>query len=102
MDLMELDKRIEKWGRKNGIMTGATSKDQFIKMVEEVGEVGSALNKGKLDELLLEIGDVYVTLSLFARLNGTSLTECVNKAYSKIENREGEMRNGTLVKEEDL
>lgn len=101
MKLQEVEAKIIEWGKAKGILDEATPKDQYIKMVEEVGEVGSALNKNKQEELKSEIGDVFVTLSLFAQLNGTNVTECATIAYDKIKDRKGKMINGTLVKEKD-
>ena len=45
------------------------------------------------------IGDMVVVLTNLAELCGTSIEECVEKAYDEISNRTGKMKNGTFVKD---
>ena len=101
-DLTQLDAFIYQWGRSKGIITPECIDRQFMKMVEEVGEVAECISKGKKDELALELGDVFVTLTLLARQNELELTDCVQKAYDKIKGRTGKLINNTFVKNDDL
>ena len=50
----------------------------------------------------VELGDCGVVLIIMARLMGTSLEECLELAYDKIKDREGEWRDGKWTKESDL
>lgn len=97
----ELVQAVEEWSKNKGL-DKADSKAQFTKVVEEVGEVASALARG--DKELLEdgIGDVIVTLIILSQQNGMNIETCLNTAYNEIKGRTGKMINGTFVKSEDL
>lgn len=97
----ELVQAVEEWSKNKGL-DKADSKAQFTKVVEEVGEVASALARG--DKELLEdgIGDVIVTLIILSQQNGMSIETCLDTAYNEIKGRTGKMINGTFVKSEDL
>ena len=92
---------IEQWAIDKGLNTADPAK-QMLKVVEEVGEVAKALAKGKYDELIDGIGDVYVTLVILAQQNGLSIEECIQCAYDEIKGRTGKMVDGVFVKSEDL
>jgi len=102
MDLSYLDELIIDWGYDKGLLSADRIDRQFMKMVEEVGEVAECISKGKPDELALELGDVFVTLTLLAAQNKLNLTDCVQLAYDKIKGRSGKIINNTFVKNEDL
>lgn len=97
----KLIKNIEQWSTDKGLDKAESSK-QFLKVVEEVGEVASALAKGKQAELKDGIGDVVVTLVILAQQNGLTLEECVQAAYDEIKGRTGKMVDGVFVKSSDL
>ena len=96
-----LVKLVEKWSKDKDLDKAESSK-QFLKVIEEIGEVADALVKSKPDELKDGIGDTVVTLIILAQQNGLTLEECLETAYNEIKDREGEMVNGVFVKEEDL
>src|SRR5699024_12140133 len=75
---------------------------QFYKIIEEIGEVAGAKARGNLDEMQTELGDVLVTLIIYAQQQNIELYDCLNLAYNKILNRNGKLVNGTFIKEEDL
>ena len=50
----------------------------------------------------LEMGDIFVTLIILCEQLNLDPVECLEKAYKKIESRQGKTINGTFVKEEDL
>ena len=118
MNLIELETAIEIWGKEKGILDNATPYDQFKKTLEEVDELDVAIlnqrvckeefytKKGNLvntqEEINDAIGDIVVTLILQAKLQGTTLTECLNGAYGIISKRTGKMIGGQFVKSEDL
>ena len=102
MNLAQLESLIYEWGEDKGLLSSDRIDRQFMKMCEEVGEVAECISKGKQDELALEIGDVFVTLSLLAAQNDLNLTSCVKQAYDKIKGRTGKIINNTFVKNEDL
>lgn len=97
----ELIKQVEGWSKNKGLDKAESSK-QFLKVVEEVGEVASALARGQRDELRDGIGDVIVTLIILAQQNDMDTYECLNTAYDEIKGRTGKMVDGVFVKSEDL
>ena len=96
-----LIKSVEGWSIVRGLHM-ADSSGQFLKVVEETGEVASALARGQVEELKDGIGDVIVTLIILAQQQGLSIEECLEHAYNEIKNREGKLVIGVFVKEEDL
>ena len=97
----QLINQVEQWAFAKGLHNADPSK-QFVKVVEEIGEVARALARGKKYALRDGIGDVIVTLIILAQQNGMTLEECLEFAYQEIKDRTGEMVNGTFVKSEDL
>ena len=100
-DMNELVEQVKQWSIARGLDKTEPSK-QMLKVVEEVGEVASALAKNKKDKLQDGIGDVVVTLIILAQQNNMSLEECLYMAYNEIADRTGEMVDGVFVKREDL
>ena len=96
-----LVKLVEKWSKDKDLDKAESSK-QFLKVIEEIGEVADALAKNKPEELKDGIGDVVVTLIILAQQNRLTLDECLEAAYNEIADRKGKTVNGVFVKEEDL
>lgn len=90
---------IVEWADDKGILAKSSPLKQHVKTQEEVNEVLEAVLDGNQDELALEIGDVLVTLTIQAKLNGLDLYDCLERAYEKIATRKGKMVNGLFVKE---
>ena len=97
----KLVKLVEEWSRDRDLHETDSSK-QFLKVIEEIGEVADALAKDKPEELKDGIGDTVVTLIILAQQNGLTLEECLETAYNEIADRKGKTVNGVFVKEEDL
>jgi NTP pyrophosphatase (non-canonical NTP hydrolase) len=98
-DLDLLAHNIEKWAVVRGL-DKANPRDQFLKVVEEVGEIAASMARGKQDELKDAIGDVFVTITILAMQNGMNINECVAAAYAEIKGRTGKMVNGVFIKYE--
>lgn len=96
-----LIKATQLWAIDKGLDTADPAK-QFMKMSEELGEVAQAYNRDSQENLEMELGDLFVTAIIFAQQNGIEPEDALKKAYDKISNRNGELINGTYVKEEDL
>lgn len=94
-----IEKNIIKWAKEKGLLAPENTKNQFIKLVEEVGETGKAILKNDNENLKLEIGDCLVVLSILANQNRLDLYECFDAAWNKIKNRTGKTENGVFVKD---
>jgi NTP pyrophosphatase (non-canonical NTP hydrolase) len=92
---------IRDWAKQRGIYENGDVKTQYVKLMEEVGELGKAILKDDDDEFVDAIGDAVVVLTNLATLGGYDIEHCINSAYSEISNRTGSMVNGTFVKDAD-
>lgn len=90
---------IRDWARERGIYDRGDSMTQYVKLMEEAGELAQALLKRDNDEIYDAIGDMVVVLTNLAELEGVRIEDCVADAYAEIKNRKGAMVNGTFVKE---
>ena len=90
---------IREWADKRGLYEKGDPKTQYIKLMEEAGEVGRAILKEDTDEIIDGIGDMVVVLTNLAELHGITIEECIQEAYDVISKRTGEMVNGTFVKD---
>ncbi len=91
--------RVEGWAYDRNLITGTTPDKQFLKLLEEVGELSQALQKKNDADLMDAIGDVSVVLAVLAAQFGTTLEACQEAAWKEIKGRKGKMVNGVFVKE---
>ena len=91
---------IRNWANERGIYENGDTKTQFVKLMEEVGELGKAILKDDKDEFIDAIGDCVVVLTNLSHLGGFDIEHCISSAYNEISNRTGSMVNGTFVKDE--
>lgn len=68
-----LAQNVIKWGEDKGIMIKGNSNNQFKKVVEELGELSSALFQNNIDDLIDAIGDLQVTIIINAKQNGIEI-----------------------------
>jgi len=97
-DLPSMFDLIRFWAKDKGIYDKGDQKTQYVKLMEEAGEVGRAILKSDLPEIKDGIGDMVVVLTNLAELSGLSIEECIESAYDIIAKRKGKMINGTFVK----
>lgn len=90
---------IRNWAAEKGILLKGDTKTQYIKLIEEAGELSKAILKNDEIEFVDAIGDCVIVLTNLAALKGIKIEDCVNSAYNVIKNRKGEMKNGTFVKQ---
>lgn len=120
-DVQEL---IVGWGYDKSLMIRHNSGKQFLKFVEEIFEFKTELDTWtryrdyyeenphkKIPEkeyaritknLMLEMGDVFVTLIILCEQLDIDPVTCLDMAYKKIKDRKGKTINGQFIKEEDL
>ena len=95
----ELIQKVSYWQHNRNLIEGATSKDQVLKLIQEVGELSDSVCKQQ--DVKDDIGDCLVILINIAEREGTTLEECLQVAYEDIKDRKGKMIDGIFVKEGD-
>lgn len=117
---------IRDWAKEKGIYDKGDTKTQFLKLIEEVGELGKAILNKDVEETKDAIGDIVVVLTNLTELANNdifikekyedvvgdggsrmlieesmdiSIEDCINSAYEVIKNRTGKMYNGTFIKD---
>ena len=90
---------IRIWAAERGLYDKGDIKTQYIKLIEETGEIGRAILKNDTAELVDGIGDAVVVLTNLAELAGVPIEDCIQEAYNVISKRKGKMINGTFVKD---
>ena len=93
--------KIKRWSCDRGLHQ-LSSVHQLNKLMEEVGELASAMNKGKHELIVDSIGDVYVVLVVLSQQCGLDIRDCIEAAYCEIQNRGGAIVDGNFIKEADL
>mgnify|MGYP003625621756 FL=1 len=97
-DTQNLYDLIRAWATEKGIYKTGDSRTQYVKLMEEAGELAQALLKNDETEVIDAIGDMVVVLTNLAKLRGHNIEDCIASAYSVIKDRQGKMINGTFVK----
>jgi NTP pyrophosphatase (non-canonical NTP hydrolase) len=95
----QLIQKVSYWHHNRNLIEGATSKDQVLKLIQEVGELSDSVCKQQ--DVKDDIGDCLVILINIAEREGTTLEECLQVAYEDIKDRKGKMIDGIFVKEGD-
>jgi NTP pyrophosphatase (non-canonical NTP hydrolase) len=90
---------IRSWAKQRGLYDKGDAKTQYIKLMEETGEIGRAILKNDTEQIIDGIGDAVVVLTNLAELCGVPIEECIQEAYNVISKRTGKMVNGTFVKD---
>jgi NTP pyrophosphatase (non-canonical NTP hydrolase) len=89
---------IRAWAKAKGIYKSGDARTQYLKLMEEAGELAEAILKNDETEVIDAIGDMVVVLTNLAKLRGHNIEDCIASAYSVIKDRQGKMVNGTFVK----
>ena len=95
----EKEVAIGQWHRDRNLIDGSTDKDQYMKLIQEAGELSDSLCKGK--DIRDDIGDMMVVLINIMVRNNLTMNECLSVAYDDIKDRKGKMIDGIFVKEGD-
>jgi len=89
---------IRQWAEDKGIYKSGDARTQYVKLMEEAGELAQAILKNDELEVIDAIGDMVVVLTNLAKLRGHNIEDCIKSAYDVIKSRQGKMINGTFVK----
>ena len=90
---------IRSWATDKGIYDKGSSGVQYLKLIEETGELAQALLKKDKAEIQDAIGDMVVVLTSIAKFEDMFIEDCIKSAYDVIAKRTGKMVNGTFVKD---
>lgn len=94
---------IKQWGEEKGILgENASPVSQYLKLVEEVGELSAGISRNDLDSIKDALGDIFVTWVMTTEALGLDPIENIASVYEIISKRKGVMKDGVFVKEEDL
>ena len=99
MTQINYEKLIGQWHMDRNLIEGSTDKDQYMKLIQEAGELSDSLCKGK--DISDDIGDILVVLINIMVRNNLTINECLSVAYSDIKDRKGKMIDGVFIKEGD-
>lgn len=98
--LQELEIRTLRWAEARRIIPNAKAHVQLMKTMSELGELADAEIKGDVPGIIDGIGDVLVTLVIYADLRGVTLQQCWNAAYEEIKERKGTLTpEGLFIKD---
>ena len=92
---------IREWAEARNLIEGSTPEKQFVKLVEEIGELGAGLARGNRPAMMDGIGDAFVVLTILAAQIGVDIEECIAAAWDEIKDRKGRMVDGVFIKEGD-
>jgi NTP pyrophosphatase (non-canonical NTP hydrolase) len=90
---------IRGWAEDRNLIKGSDLKSQFVKLIEEAGELANAIAKKNDIEFADAIGDMVVVLTIMAAQNGMNIEDCIDSAWQEIKDRKGKMIDGIFHKE---
>lgn len=110
MNFGELKELVLEWADDKDLLHSENADKQFGKFIEEVFEFKTefdykerfALDCVDMNDIMLEMGDIFVTLIILCEDLEIDPVECLSMAYEKIRKRKGKTINGTFIKSEDL
>lgn len=110
MSFRMLQVDVLSWAKDKDLLYSQNADKQFMKFIEEVFEFKTEFDDKQrfapdcinINNLKLEMGDIFVTLIILCEQIGIDPEECLSMAYEKIKNRRGRTINGCFVKDEDL
>lgn len=119
----ELEEKVLDWAKDKDLLHAEIAEKQFLKFMEEVFEFRDewtlykdefSFNNGYgeiddnsylcelADKMILEMGDIFVTLIILCEQLEMDPVDCLGRAYEKIKDRRGETINGVFIKQGDL
>lgn len=90
---------IRQWAEDRNLIKGSDLKSQFVKLIEEAGELANAIAKKNDIEFADAIGDMVVVLTIMAAQNGMMIEDCIDNAWQEIKDRKGKMVDGIFLKD---
>lgn len=94
-----MTEKILEWAAARSLLNPDNAPKQMVKLMEEVGELSSALLKSNKPEQEDAIGDIQVVLIILSAQLGIDYKASLDSAYEVIKNRKGKTIDGTFIKE---
>ena len=94
----ELIDLVAIWADQRDLLHDDYANRQMLKVVEEIGELASALAKDDMRDIVDSIGDSFVTLIILSYQLGISPNEALSQAYDEIKERKGKTQGGVFIK----
>ena len=95
----ELQEAVLEWADDRDLLE-ANPNRQFLKVVEELGELASAMAKNERENEIDAMGDLFVTLIILSRQINLNPVKCLEVAYNMIADRKGKTVDGVFIKDE--
>lgn len=99
-----LFEEVAAWGREKNINDEVM---QYAKINEEVGELAHEITRGNCtkdnppsQEAVDAIGDILVTVIIFANIVGIDPRDALEEAYNTIKDRKGHTEHGSFIKDD--
>ena len=92
---------IRQWAQDRNLIEGSDLKSQFVKLIEEAGELANSIAKKNDIEFSDAIGDMFVVLTIMAAQNRMHIEDCIDGAWQEIKHRKGKMVDGIFLKDAD-
>ena len=99
LQIEDIETNVLRWATDKSLITPDNAHNQLLKTLEELGETARALLKADKDGIKDGIGDVLVTLAIFAATQGLDLQTCFAAAWQEIKDRKGSTVGGIFIKE---
>ena len=96
MTFEELKAKVEKWSAVRNLNHKGNARSQFLKFIEESGELAKSILKNQ--DCTDDFGDVLVTLIILADQLDYDIVKCLEAAYEEIKDREGKTINGSFIR----
>lgn len=101
MRMDELTRNVLAWAADRNLIEGSTVEKQFVKLVEEVGELAAGLARGKTEVIDDALGDVMVICIIMCAQRGSTPANILEDVWNIIKDRKGKMVDGVFIKEND-
>ena len=95
---MDVNDKILEWAKERNLLPGDPNK-QFVKLIEEIGELANGMSKNNHEEIIDAIGDIQVVLIILSEQLGINYKEALESAYNVIKSRTGKTINGVFIKD---
>lgn len=101
MRMDELTRNVLAWAADRNLIEGPTVEKQFVKLVEEVGELAAGLARGKTEVIDDALGDIMVIAIIMCAQRGSTPANILEDVWNTIKDRKGKMVDGVFIKEND-